>query len=188
MKSTESLADMMTRLLGIARSSPPDHTGPAGCPSRKLSSSVSSTADLAGGQAGGQHPLHHLPESDVVAKRNDAKNGHQTWRRRHGQASQHPFRLRDIAEAGPHRPNVLLLIPLKLRDGEHALSSSPPPLASILLVPEPKETRPPRPGDDRERRSETLLDLGEVRSKSGEVGEERKSHDPYFIAASGAKP
>ena len=78
MKSTESLADMMTRMLGIARSSPPDHRGPAGCPPRKLSSSVSSTEDLAGGQAGGQHPLHHLLESDAVAKRDDAKNGHQT--------------------------------------------------------------------------------------------------------------
>ena len=75
MKSTESLADIATRLLGIARSSPLDHTGSAGCPSRKLSSSVSSTEDLAGGQAGGQHPLHHLPESDIVAKRDDAKNG-----------------------------------------------------------------------------------------------------------------
>ena len=148
----------------------------------------SSTEDLAGGQAGGQHPLHHLPESDVVAKGDDAKNGHQTWRRCHGQPSQHPFRLRDIVEAGPQRPNVLLLIPLKLRDGEHALSSSPPPLASILLASEPKETRPPRPGDGRERQMDTLRDLGKVRSKIGEVGEERKSHDPYFIAVSGAKP
>ena len=125
MKRTESLTDITTRLLGIARSSPLDRTGPAGCPSHKLSSSVSSTDDLAGGQAGGQHPLHHLPESDIVTKRDDAKNGHQTWRRRHGQACQCPFRLRDIAEAGPLGPNVLLLIPLKPRDGEHALSSFP---------------------------------------------------------------
>src|SRR6185436_6794525 len=84
---------------------PPDRTGPAGCPSRKLSSSFSSTEDFAGGgQAGGQHPLRHLPENDIVAKRDDAKNGHQTWRRRHGQTSQRPFRMRDIAEAGPHGP------------------------------------------------------------------------------------
>jgi len=161
MKSTESLANITTRLLGIARSSPQtarvrrdallDRTGLAGCPPRKLSSSVSSTEDLAGGQAGGQHPLPHLPESDVVAKRDDAKNGHQTWRRRHGQASQRPFRLRDIAEAGPLGPNVLLLIPLKPRDGEHALSSFLSPLANILLASKPKEARPPRPGDDRER-------------------------------------
>ena len=118
---------------------PPDRTGPVRCPPRKLSFSVSSTEDLAGGQAGGQHPLPYLPESDVVAKRDDAKNGHQTWRRRHGQASQRPFRLRDIAEAGPLGPSVLLLIPLKPRDGEHALSSFPPPLASILLAPKPEK-------------------------------------------------
>ena len=112
--------------------------------------------------------MHHLPESDVVAKRDNAKNSHQTWRRCHGQASQHPFRLRDIAEAGNHMPNVLLLIPLKLRGGEHALSSFPPPLASILLASKPKEARPPRPGDDSERKRETLLDLGDARSKSRE--------------------
>ena len=35
---------------------PLDRTGPKGCPSRKLSSSFSSTEDLAGGQTGGQHP------------------------------------------------------------------------------------------------------------------------------------
>ena len=83
---------------------PLDCTGPKGCPSRKFSSSFSSTEDLAGGQAGGQHPLHHLLESDIVAKRDDAKNGHQTWHRSHGQASQRPFKLRDIAEAGPLGP------------------------------------------------------------------------------------
>ena len=88
--------------------------------------------------------------------------------------------MRDIAEAGPHRPNVLLLIPLKLRDGEHALSSFPPPLASILLASKPKEARPSRPGDGRERQRDTLQDLGETRSKSREVGKERKSHDPYL--------
>jgi len=49
------------------------------------------------------------------------------------------FRLRDIAEAGPHGPNALLLIPLKLRDDAHALSSFPPPLASILLASKPKK-------------------------------------------------
>ena len=130
---------------------PLDRTGPAGCPSRKLSSSFSSTEDFTGGQAGGQHPLRHIPESDIVAKRDDAKNGHQTWHRRHGQASQRPFRLRDIAEAGPHGPNALLLIPLKLRDGEHALSSFPPPLATILLASKPKEARPPRLGAGHER-------------------------------------
>ena len=162
------------------RGAAPRRTGLAGCHSRKLSSSVSSTEDLAGGQAGGQHPLHHLPESGVVAQRDDAKNDHQTWRRCHGQASQHPFRLRDIAEAGPHRPNVLLLIPLKLRDGEHALSNFPPPLATILLASKPKEARPPRPGVSRERQRDTLRDLGEARSKSREVGDESESHNPYL--------
>ena len=94
--------------------------------------------------------------------------------------SQRPFRLRDIAEAGPLGPSVLLLIPLKPRDDEHALSSFPSPLANILLASKPKEARPPRPGDDRERRRETLLDLGDARSKSREVGEEKESHDPYL--------
>ena len=72
-------------------------------------------------------------------------------------------------------PNVLLLIPLKPRDGEHALSSFPLPLASILLASEPKETRPPHPGDDRERQRETLLDLGDAKRKCREVGV-----DPYL--------
>jgi len=171
-KSTESLADIATRLLGIARSSPQtarvrrdallDRTGLAGCPPRKLSSSVSSTEDLAGGQAGGQHPLPHLPESDVVAKRDDAKKGHQTRGRRRGQASQCPFRLRDITEAGPLGPSVLLLIPLKPRDAEHALSSFPPPLASILLAPKPKKARPPHLGAGRKRQRKTLQDLGDA--------------------------
>ena len=124
--------------------------------------------------------MRHLPESDVVAKRDDAKNGHQTWHRRHGQTSQCSFRLRDIAEARPHRPNALLLIPLKPMDGEHALSRFPAPLASILLASKPKEARPPRPGDGRERQRDTLRDLGEARSKSREVGEEKESHDPYL--------
>ena len=133
-KSTESLADIATRLLRIARSSPQTARvrRDALLASFLLASPPPKT--LRGGQAGGQHPLHHLLESDVVANGDDAKNGHQTWRRRHGQASQRPFRLRDIAEARPHGPNVLLLIPLKPRDGEHALSSFPPPLTSILLA------------------------------------------------------
>ena len=135
---------------------------------------------MRGGQAGGQHPLRHLPESDLVAERDRAKNGRQTWRRCHGQASQRPFRLRDIAEAGPHGPDVLLLIPLKLRDGEHALSSIRPLLASILLASKSKKARSPRPGVGRERQRDTLRDLGEARSKSREVGKEKESHDPHL--------
>jgi len=131
---TKSLADMSAGLREKHEKQSPDRTGPKGCPSRKLSSSFSSTEYFAGGQAGGQHPLRHLPESDVVAKRDGAKNDRQIWRRRHGQASQRPFMLRDIAEERPHGPDVLLLIPLKLRDGKHALSSIRPPLASILLA------------------------------------------------------
>ena len=179
MKSTESLADITTRLLEIARSSPQTARvrQDALLASFLLASPPPKT--LRGGRRR-LHPLHHFPESDVVAKRDDAKNGHQTWRRHHGQASQRPFRLRDIAEAGPLGPNVLLLIPLKPRDGEHALSSFPSPLANILLASKPKEARPPRPGDDRERQRETLLDLGDARSKSRGVGEERESHDPYL--------
>src|SRR6185436_6161217 len=71
--------------------------GPAECSPRKLSSSVSSTKDYAGGRAGGQHPLHRLPESNLVAGGDDAKNSHQTWHQHHGQASPSPFRLGDIA-------------------------------------------------------------------------------------------
>ena len=97
-----------------------------------------------------------------------------------GQASQPPFRLRDIAEVGPHGPNALLLVPLKLRDGAHALSGFPPPLASILLAPKPKKARPPRLRAGRERRRKTLRDLGDARSKTREVGEEEESHDSYL--------
>jgi len=79
-KDTKSLADILAGLRGKHEKQSPDRAGPKGCPSRKLSSTFSSTEDLAVGQAGGQHPLHHLPESDIVAKTDDVKNGHQTWR------------------------------------------------------------------------------------------------------------
>ena len=101
MKDTESLADIATRLLGMHEKQSPSHTGPEECPSRKLSSSLSSSEDLARGQAGGQHPRRRLPESDLVADRDGAKNSDEAWRRRHDQVPQQPFRLRDIAEAGP---------------------------------------------------------------------------------------
>ena len=67
MKSTEFLADMAARLLGCEEQ-PTDRTGPTGCSPRKLSSSISSTEDHAGGRAGGQHPPHRLPESNLVAR------------------------------------------------------------------------------------------------------------------------
>ena len=88
--------------------------------------------------------------------------------------------LGDIAGAGPHGPNALLLIPLKLRDGAHALSDFPPPLASILLAPKPKKARPPHLGAGHERQRKTLQDLGDARRKSREVGEEREPHEPYL--------
>ena len=135
---------------------------------------------MRGGRAGGQHPSHRLPESNLVTREDDAKNSHQTWHQRHGQESPSPFRLGDIAEAATHGPNALLLVPLKLRDGAHALSSFPPPLASILLASKPKKARSPRLGAGHERQRKTLLDLGEARSKSREVGKERESHDPYL--------
>ena len=138
------------------------------------------TKDSAGGQAGGLHPPHHLPESDIVARSGGAKNSHQTWHQRHGRASQPPFRLRDIAKVGPHGPSTLLLIPLKLRDGVHALSGFLTPLASILLASKPKKARPHHLGAGRERQRKTLRDLGDARSRSSEVGEERESHDPYL--------
>ena len=110
---------------------------------------------MRGGRAGGQHPPHRLPESNLIAAGDDAKNSHQTWHQRHGQASPSPFRLGDIAGAGPHEPNALLLIPLKLRDGAHALSGLPP-LANILLTPKPKKTRPPHLEAGHERQRKTL--------------------------------
>ena len=78
MKSTESLAGATARLLGIARSSPQTARvqRDALLASFLLASPPPKT--LQGGQAGGHHPPHHLPESDIVARRDDAKNGHQT--------------------------------------------------------------------------------------------------------------
>jgi hypothetical protein len=143
MKNTESLADIATRLLGMHEKQSPGHTGPEECPSRKLSSSLSSSEHLAEGQAGGQPPRRRLSESNLVAKRDDAKTSDKAWRRRQARAPRHPFRLGDITEAGPHGPDVLLLILLKLRDGEDAFSSYRPPLASILLASD--LTKPDRP-------------------------------------------
>ena len=137
---------------------PPDRTSPAGCPSRKLSSSISSTEDPAGVKLA-DSTLHTISPRATMSpggtmRRTATKPGTQ----RHGQASQPPFRLRDIVEAGPHEPNALLLIPLKLRDGAHALSGFPPPLASILLASKPKKARPPHLGAGRERQRKTLRD------------------------------
>ena len=134
-KDTKSLADISAGLRGKHEKQSPDRAGLKGCPSRKLSSSFSSTKDHAGGRAGGQRPPHRLPESNLVAGGDDAKNSRQTWRQRHSQAYPSPFRLGDIAGAGPHGSDALLLIPLKLREGAHAHSGLPPPLASILLAP-----------------------------------------------------
>ena len=77
-------------------------------------------------------------------------------------------------------PNALLLIPLKLRDGAHALSNFPPLLASNLLAPKPKKATPPHLGAGHERQSKTSQDLGNARRKSWEVGEEREPNDPYL--------
>ena len=83
----------------MREAAPPDLTGPAGRSPRNPSSSVSSTEDHAGGRAGGQRPPHRLPEGNLVAWGDDAKNSRLTWHERHGQASPSPFRLGDIAEA-----------------------------------------------------------------------------------------
>ena len=147
---------MAVRLLGKHEKQSPDRTGLEECPPRKPSSSLSSTEDLAGGQAGEQHPRRHLSESNLVANTDGAKNSDKAWRRRHARAPRHPFRLQDIAEAGPHGPDVLLLIPLKLRDVEDAFSSYRPPLASILLASGSKETIPPSSGGGRGRRKESF--------------------------------
>jgi len=140
MKSIEPLAGATARLLGIARNSPQTARvqRDALLASFLLASPPPKTLR---GVKLADSTLHTISPSNLVAKGNDAKNSHQTWRQRHGQASPSPFRLRDIAEAGPHGPNALLLVPLKLRDGVHALSGFPPPLASILLAPKPKKAR-----------------------------------------------
>ena len=74
MKDTESLADILAGLRGKHEKQSPDHPGPKGCPSLKLSFSLSSSEDLAEGQAGGQHPRRRLPESDLVADRDGVKS------------------------------------------------------------------------------------------------------------------
>jgi len=101
-------------------------------------------------------PSAPSPREQPCCRGDDAKNSHQTWGQRHGQTSPSPFRLGDIAGAGPHGPNALLRIPLKLRDGAHALSGLPPLLASLLLAPRPKKARPPRLGAGHERLKKTL--------------------------------
>ena len=67
MKSTESLADNATRLLGIARSSPQaaQVQRDALLASFLLASPPPKTTR--GGRAGGQRPPHRLPESNLVA-------------------------------------------------------------------------------------------------------------------------
>ena len=156
------MADILAGLRGKHEKQSSDRAGPKGCPSHKLSSSLSSSEDLAGGQAGGQHPRRRLPESDLVADRDGANNGDEAWRRHHDQAPQHPFRLRNITEAGPRGSYVLLLIPLKLRDVDDAFSSYRPPLASILLASRPRGTGPPSPGADHGRCKKTLRARGKL--------------------------
>jgi len=141
-----TLANITTRLLGIHEKQSPDRTGPKGCPSRKLSSSFSSTEDLAGGQAGGQHP-----RTPPLRETSPRRRGRCAERRRNLAPPLRPRRFAIPTGWGTsqkptlHGPDVLLLIPLKLRDGKHALSSIRPPLASILLASRPKKARPPRP-------------------------------------------
>ena len=108
------------------------------------------------------------------------KNSDEAWRQRHARAPRHPFKLGDIAEASLHRPDVLLLIPLKLRDVEDALSNYRPPLASILLASGPKETGPPSPGVGRGRWGETLQARGRQEARAGRTEEEREPKDPYL--------
>lgn len=86
----------------------------------------------------------------------------------------------DIAKLGPHGLDVLLLIPLKLRDGKDASSNYRPLLASILLASRPKETGPPSLGADLGKRKETLQARGELRDGAGKIGEKREPKDPYL--------
>jgi hypothetical protein len=174
------LGDIATRLLGMHEKQSLGHTGLRECPSRKLSSSLFSSEDLAGGQAGRQHPRRRLSESNLVTDRDDVKNSTEAWRRRHAWAPRHPCKLEDIAEAGPHGPYVLLLIPLKLRDGKEAFSSYRLPLASILLASGPKETRPPSSGVGRGRRREALQARGRLEARAERIEEEMEFGDPYL--------
>jgi len=124
--------------------------------------------------------LHTVSPRATLLPGGDAKNNHRTWHQCHGQASPSPFRRGDITEAGPHGPNALLLIPLKLRDGAQALSGFPPPLASILLAPEPKKARPPHLGAGHERQKKTLQDLGNARRKAGKLERKRSPTTPIY--------
>ena len=87
-------------------------------------------------------------------------------------------------------PNALLLIPLKLRDGAHALSGFPPPLASILFALEPKKTRPPHLGAGHERQKKTLQDLGNARRKAGKLERKRSPTTPIYscVGRQASKP
>ena len=79
MKNTESLPDIMIRLLGIARSSPQTARVRRDVLLASFLLASPPPKTVRGGQAGGQHPLHHLPESNLVAGGDDAENNHQTW-------------------------------------------------------------------------------------------------------------
>ena len=180
MKSAESLADNATRLLGLMRSS--SQTAQVRRDALLTSFLLASPPPktLRGGQAGGQHPRHHLFVSNLVADRDDGKSSNKAHADDTPGTPRHPCKLVDIAKAGPHGLNVLLLIPLKLRDGKGAFSNYRPPLTSILLASRPKETGPPSPGVDHGRWEETIQARRKLEARAGKAKELRKSQDPYL--------
>src|SRR6185437_4475549 len=174
MKSTDPLAGATARLLGIARNSPQT----ARVQRDALLASfllASPPPKIMRGVELADSTLHTVSPRVTLSPGGRCEEQPPNLAQRHGQASPSPFRLGDIAEAGPHGPYALLLIPLKLRDGAHALSGFLLPLASILLASKLKNARPPHLGAGRKRQGKTLRDLGDAGSKSREVGEERES-------------
>ena len=73
-----------------------------------------------------------------------------------------------------------MLIPLKLRDGAHAHSGLPPPLASILLAPKPKKARPPHLGAGHERQRKTLQDSGDAGRRAGKLEKKGNPTTPIY--------
>ena len=78
MKSTESLADITTRLLGIARSSPQTARVRRDALLTNFLLASPPPKTLRGVKLADNTLCPINPESDVVAKRDDAKNSHQT--------------------------------------------------------------------------------------------------------------
>src|SRR6185503_8285594 len=143
----------------------------------------SSTKDKAGGRVCVPCPPHRPRERTLIAGGAGAINSRQTWRQRHGQASPAPFRLGDIAGAGPHGPNALLLIPLKLRDGAHAHSGLLLPLASILLAPKAEKPGHPVWGPVTKGKGKHYKTWAKLEERAGKLGRNGNPTTPIYSSA-----